>query len=176
VYHRRAGSRLLTHTYEAERRPIAEANTAASIINYEQSATSARLLGVDPQLASLVVRAADASMLWHAAKKQLVAAALAAGLSSLQWLRDWRGNAVTGLLRVRLLQRQVDRGESLRLVFPLQDGGFRYGAGGVQAGGGAVGGRVPHCWLGVDEAGKDGGIRDLVVSSVLLPSVIQSVL
>ena len=95
--------------YLPERRPVSEAYTQLSLKNYEKSATSARLLGVDPSLAKLLVQAAGsgpaAALVPAAVRRAGVQAALRTGLSTLSALRH-AGNPF-GDVRVALLQRQV---------------------------------------------------------------------
>ena len=57
-----ASAKVLLRTYERERRPVATANTALSMRNYQKSAATARALGLDPYLAKAAVRAAAASL------------------------------------------------------------------------------------------------------------------
>ena len=117
----------LLHTYNTERLPVAKNITALSVKNYEKSAKTARLLGVDPILAKLAVKAGESLPLPSSLRTSAVKTALKTGLSTLKWLGE-PGNPL-GDVRVRALQSQVQRGESLPLVFPSEDIDFEYNAG-----------------------------------------------
>lgn len=142
------------------------------MVNYNKTAVSARLLGVDPYLASAGIAGSKLSLVESVApyevRKQAVLSALRMGLSTLKWLADWQSPFnITGKLRAVALQRQVSSGRSLPLIFPQEDIGFRYRGGAVvqhisrsappSSPHGQtslrrqlemrVGGRLPHFWL-----------------------------
>ncbi len=58
----RAGAGLLD-SYEAERRPVATANTALSVANFAESLAVPRALGLDPRAASLLQSALASPLL-----------------------------------------------------------------------------------------------------------------
>mmetsp|Transcript_12734 Transcript_12734/g.21326 ORF Transcript_12734/g.21326 Transcript_12734/m.21326 type:complete len:561 (+) Transcript_12734:2561-4243(+) len=153
-----ADKQLLTKTYQQERKPIAIANTSLSLHNYGLSAATARALGLDPALASHLVRAATAiggttttsagegaastdsdkynSAAWWVApswglRRAAVLRALELGRSSLASLQNWESGkgGILAKLRVQALQSLVARGESLPLVFPKHDLEFTYDRG-----------------------------------------------
>lgn len=174
--------RLLLKSYDAERRPVAQANTKLSLENYEKSCTSARLLGVDPVLAKLAVSSVSAiPYLPFKAKKIAVNAALSTGLSTLKWLKN-DSNGVSEL-RVKALQSQIKQGNSLPLIFPKEDIDFQYShrdsllipfgdklALSMVGGPSSmlrIGARIPHVWFQ-----SCGGVIDehAMISSVHLPS------
>jgi hypothetical protein len=165
----RADPTLLS-SYQPERKPVAQANAALSINNWQEAIRVPQALGLDPRAASLV-------------NSLVTNAPLPAPVAS--WLLDTALSAGRGLanavipLRRGVLQDILESGMSLRLQFPREDLGFVYsqvavdaGAGGQQqqqaaqqplgsSGAGSskhgrsseyvpavvVGGRLPHCWL-----------------------------
>lgn len=169
----RADPALLS-SYQPERKPVAQANAALSVSNWQEAIRVPQALGLDPCAASLVN-----SMVAHAPLPAPVAA----------WLLDAALSAGRGLasavipLRRGVLQDILESGMSLRLQFPREDLGFVYSQGAVDAGGAGgqqqqqqqpaqqprgssgagssskhsrssefvpavvVGGRLPHCWL-----------------------------
>lgn len=172
----------LLHSYNTERRPIAQNITALSMENYEKSASAARVLGVDPNLAKLAVKVATSfpsgGLIPMSVRSAALKAALSTGLSTLKWLGQ-PGNPL-GDVRVNALQSLVQRGKSLPLVFPKEDIDFAYATGALvnanpmtppssskNRGSSSssspssgytppelrVGTRIPHCWLGIE--GKD---------------------
>jgi hypothetical protein len=129
--------------------------------NYEKSASVARMLGVDPALAKIAINTAKSSfssLLPLAMRKIAINGILDAGLSTLALLS--KPGYILGDVRVRLVQRMVNRKESLPLLFPKEDIDFDYRAS-IPSNHDAksfneasftrpllrVGGRVPHCWL-----------------------------
>ena len=196
-----SNSKALLRSYERERRPVATANTALSLRNYEKSATTARALGLDPYLAKAAVRAAAASLGTPAAaaaapwRSAAVAAAVKAGVNA---VLDAGLATLAGLdkpstwdARVALLRRQVATGRSLPLIFPQEDIGFTYPMGGKQPPASSssslpfsspmklrAGARVPHCWFVVDtqevsRATDAPTDAPTVVSSVTLPALVR---
>jgi hypothetical protein len=198
-----ASAKALLRTYERERRPVATANTALSMRNYQKSAATARALGLDPYLAKAAVRAAAASLgdpetsaataPWRsaaiaAAVKTGVNAVLDTGLATLAGL----DKPAVWDARVALLRRQVATGQSLPLIFPKEDIGFEYPTNGgpstqqqqqqqQQQPTGLFssptklrpGARVPHCWFVVDGSDAANGGPPTVVSSVTLPALVH---
>ena len=156
-----------------ERKPVAEANTALSMRNYEKSASVARLLGVDPALAKIAISTATASFSSYmplSMRKIAINGILDLGLSTLALLA--KPGYVLGDVRVKLVQRMVARKESLPLIFPKEDIDFDYCAASVpeqkvktfkeRVFGSSVdsefnepllrvGGKAPHCWLFVTQ-------------------------
>lgn len=164
----RADPTLLS-SYQPERKPVAQANAALSINNWQEAIRVPQALGLDPRAASLVNSLVANAPLPAPVASWLLDAALSAG----------RGlaNAVIPLRR-GVLQDILESGMSLRLQFPREDLGFVYSQGAVDAGNGSqqqqaaqqplgssgvgsskhsrssdyvpavvVGGRLPHCWL-----------------------------
>ena len=127
--------------------------------NYEKSASVARMLGVDPALAKIAINTAKSSFssfLPLSMRKIAINGILDAGLSTLALLS--KPGYILGDVRVKLVQRMVNRKESLPLLFPTEDIDFDYRASvPLKHGNGneaaftrpllRVGGRVPHCWL-----------------------------
>ena len=56
-------SKSLLDTYEAERRPVALDTLRLSLQNYEKTCSIARRLGVDPHIATQLVKSVSASSL-----------------------------------------------------------------------------------------------------------------
>lgn len=108
--------------------PIAQANTELSLRNYAKSSATAASLGVDPALAHAAVGMASSSvaaaLLPVGVRSALLRNSLRLGLASLRPLRH-AGNPL-GDVRVMLLQRLVDQGGSLPLIFPKEDLDFEY--------------------------------------------------
>lgn len=182
---------------------MAEAITELSIRNYGLTASMARVLGVDPDLAAAAVQASDSSLgkalVPFSVRRAGVLRALQTGLFSLKWLQDWQSNVLGGV-RVRALQHLIDTGKSLPLIFPEQDLGTVYTKGalvpesrnrvrpssrgaafkGVQL---QAGGRIPHCWMTprtkkVAESSNDelnpARYLDFTFSTVNLPSLMEN--
>lgn len=164
----RADPALLS-SYQPERKPVAQANAALSVNNWQAAIRVPQALGLDPRAASLVNSLVANAPLPAPVASWLLDAALSAG----------RGlaNAVIPSRR-GVLQDILESGMSLRLQFPREDLGFEYSQGAVDAGDGSqqqqrqqqpaqqprgssgvgtrsseyvpavvVGGRLPHCWL-----------------------------
>lgn len=151
---------------------------------------------MDPALAAAAVSASDSTasraLLPFSVRRSAVLAALNTGLYTLKWLRDWRDN-VLGSVRVRALQKLIEGGKSLPLIFPEADLEYRYNKGGVvvsptgacatsaavipkksSAQDGPqlhVGARVPHCWLAPPTEDKSKASLTYVVSTVQLPAL-----
>ena len=162
-----------------------------SLYNYSLSAGAATSLGVDPALATAAVAAANAAtMLPFSVRRAAVVKALETGASTLKWMRDWENNMLGGV-RVRALQKRLDGGKSLPLIFPHVDLESKYTQGGIVApptrsaqshNSGAtftglrlqVGARLPHFWLrpslGPDLVATE---AQLTVSSVQLPALMD---
>lgn len=181
---------------------MAEAITALSKYNYGLTAGLARVLGVDPDLATAAVAASNSglsqSLVPFAVRRAAVRKALETGLYSLRWLKDWRTN-VFGGVRVRALQHKIDTGKSLPLIFPEEDLGMVYRDGALvkpeSAGSGQrhannspysgvklqTGGRLPHCWLApISHTEGDlwadpssGPALDLAFSTIDLPVLME---
>ena len=108
-------------------------------------------LGVDPGHAKLLVDAAKtASRLFPlAAVKASVLAGLQTGLASLSFLRS---SHILGDFRVNAVRRIVEKGESLRLIFPEEDMSFIYSTASSSSSfssndGLICGKRIPHVWF-----------------------------
>jgi hypothetical protein len=102
----KADKRLL-ETYERERKPIAEQNTALSLQNYEKSASVARILGVDPKLAKIAIGTANfADFVPLSIRKVAVNSIFDVGLSTLSMLKK---PSLFGDIRVNMVQRMVDK-------------------------------------------------------------------
>ncbi|KAG1678055.1 hypothetical protein FOA52_000851 [Chlamydomonas sp. UWO 241] len=173
VLHGRAGEGLLD-SYEAERKPIAEANTRLSVANYDAALAVPRALGLDPRAAALAASAVAAVPLPRAMGSFLLEGALSMG----RGLAAARLGGPLGAWRSSALDAVFASGASLRLQFPREDLGFVYvssgavaaeaGAAGVAGAAGAAPGaaapaadtrgepyvpssapgcRLPHCWL-----------------------------
>ncbi|MEW5298358.1 MAG: hypothetical protein WDW36_001490 [Sanguina aurantia] len=170
VIHGAAGDTLLD-TYQSERRPVALANTALSVVNWEEAMRVPRAMGLDPRAANLLSMAAAAAPLPQAFSKGLLEAGLAFGK------RIAGTQGPLGSLRRRALEAIFSVGDTLRLQFPAEDLGFTYdvssrgkGPGGSGDSGTGMGGevatgapakargapytpstdpgaRMPHCWL-----------------------------
>ena len=104
--------------YSSERREVARSNTQLSLTNYRKSERAARLLGVDPNLANLAVRAAEASagFLPLSARKFAINTALTAGLAP---LRALRGSGEETFGRVALLKGMVQVSLTFKWLFSL---------------------------------------------------------
>eukprot|EP00596_Hydrurales_sp_CCMP1899_P000793 CAMPEP_0119044178 /NCGR_PEP_ID=MMETSP1177-20130426/29244_1 /TAXON_ID=2985 /ORGANISM="Ochromonas sp, Strain CCMP1899" /LENGTH=547 /DNA_ID=CAMNT_0007013807 /DNA_START=399 /DNA_END=2039 /DNA_ORIENTATION=- len=119
----KADKRLL-ETYERERKPIAEQNTALSLQNYEKSASVARMLGVDPRLAKIAIGTATAvDFVPLSIRKVAINSIFDVGLSTLSMLKK---PSLLGDIRVNMVQRMVDKKASLPLIFPNEDINFEY--------------------------------------------------
>lgn len=165
VVHGTSDSSLLS-TYAHERRDIAMKYTQLSMINYHKTTKAATMLGMDASLAQIAYKTAkNASFVPLSLQKGLFLSAMNVGLASLKGLRE-KGNYIQDL-RVSMLRRFIDSGESLPLLFPLHDLGFGYdsmmrknqpkarpsnGQDSLK-----VGFRFPHIWLAVSESSTQEG-------------------
>ncbi|KAG2431150.1 hypothetical protein HXX76_009680 [Chlamydomonas incerta] len=128
---RRLAAPQLLGSYQAERRPVALANTALSVRNWGEAARVPAALGLDPALANLVSGAvAAAAPLPQWARKSLLEAALDTGRRlAVGAAGAGAGGLVPGLLgawREAQVARILSSGSSLRLQFPAEDLGFSY--------------------------------------------------
>ncbi len=116
VLHGSATAQLL-HSYKAERRPVAAANTALSVANWLEALRVPAALGLDARAANVLHAALSLPVLPRAAGAAVLDAALATG----------RGLAAAiSPLREHSLRSILQSGRSLRLQFPREDLGFTY--------------------------------------------------
>ena len=140
-------------------------------------------LGVDPGHAKLLVDAAKtASRLFPLATvKASVLAGLQTGLTSLSFLRS---SHILGDFRVNAVRRIVEKGESLRLIFPEEDMSFIYSTASSSSSSSSsnddltCGKRIPHVWFAtsVDNATAIFSSLELVYLRfyvLLIPAEIQ---
>ncbi|DBA95796.1 TPA: hypothetical protein ACH3X1_001346 [Trebouxia sp. C0004] len=113
----------LLNSYQAERKPVAQANTDLSVANWHEAVKVPKVLGLDPRAANLlnaVVGSGPMSLLPKGFGRAALDFGLAAGLS------------VSGLYgplkqsRERQLSSIFASGQTLRLQFPKEDLGFVY--------------------------------------------------
>ena len=112
------GGAGLLRSYGAERRPVARANAALSVRNFEETLRVARAAGLaPPSVAAAAAEAARAAAPWLGRRQAhgLFAAAKRAGLALGAAVRG--GDGLAGLFR---------GDATLRLQFPVADLGFRY--------------------------------------------------
>ena len=171
----------------AERKPVAQSNSALSVSNFEKTAKVSAALGVNPKHAEAVLRSVRSMpFLSETAKGALLDSTLRAGQYQLSLLR--KPNAI-GDVKLRLFNRELmSDGGGLKLIFPEYDIFFRYRKSrevesliedpGISQpisfkesnayksnGTLEVGARFPHIWLSGDEMGSR------IVSSLSLPAL-----
>ena len=168
MVHRGQARRRLLCSYESERRPVAIANTALSLRNYEKTVSAAESVGLHREHPSLVSELATALPISDAARREFVRGALRIGQAPLAALGKHR---MIGEARIRALKRLLQRGGGLPLLFPTNDLGFAYPSGSdddqdshstsLEAEGACsedplltvrLGGRMPHCRLSTDSS------------------------
>ncbi|CAI5974759.1 unnamed protein product [Closterium sp. NIES-64] len=123
-------SPALLASYEAERRPVAVENTHLSVSNFESALAVPRALSLEPNAASLFSAALTSSTANRFLPRQLQATLIEAGLAAGRQLllSDWLLNPANpvGKERLAAVQRSLEEGKSLQLLFPQHDLGFRY--------------------------------------------------
>lgn len=118
-------------TYEAERHPIAKANTALSLSNFKAAMSIPSALGLDPSNARLIHQAINSrvgSLLPTGLQRTVLERIFALGRSQLSpfILNTYNPLGSTRLQRVKHI---LEEGQSLQLQFPAEDLGFRYKSG-----------------------------------------------
>ncbi|KAG0583412.1 hypothetical protein KC19_3G134100 [Ceratodon purpureus] len=124
-------SKTLLSTYEVERQPVAKANTALSVANFNAALAVPAALGLDPS-AARIVHGAINSRVGMLFPKKLQSAVLeglfAVGRAQVSPAFLSGFNPIASA-RVSEMQRILREGHSLQLQFPAEDLGFRYGEG-----------------------------------------------
>jgi 2-polyprenyl-6-methoxyphenol hydroxylase-like FAD-dependent oxidoreductase len=121
---RGAAPPALLATYEAERRPVAEANMRLSVANFYEALRVPQIMGLDFRAATALHSALGSAALgWAPAalRRGVLDAAVAAGRAA--------AGPVAALRRGEL-EALFETGDTLRLQYPKEDLGFVYGAGG----------------------------------------------
>ena len=111
---------------QAERKPVALANTALSVSNWKEAIRVPQALGLDPNAANIASSVAAVAPLPHGMAKSLLGGMLSLGRTV--------AAAPLGPLdtfRQAQIKKILDSGESLRLQFPREDLGFVYEQGAV---------------------------------------------
>ena len=175
VLHGRASEALLD-TYEAERRPVAEANRSHSVANFEHGLDVLESMGM-PRKGRQVMHAVSSSRLMgllpRAVGRGIFQRAMKIGLRRLASLEDPGPRAA--LMRRKVAEAIAAQGPHYR--FWGLDLGYCYGAGFVVPDGSPThvldveryiamsrpGGRIPHAW--VWRAGRRVSTLDLVEAS-----------
>ncbi|KAA6420769.1 MAG: hypothetical protein FRX49_09346 [Trebouxia sp. A1-2] len=113
----------LLDSYQAERKPVAQANTDLSVANWHEAVKVPKVLGLDPRAANLlnaVVGSGPMSLLPKGFGRAALDFGLAAGLSVSGLygpLKQWRQHQLSSIFA---------SGQTLRLQFPKEDLGFVY--------------------------------------------------
>lgn len=113
----------LIRSYEAERRPVAEANMRLSVANFHEALEVPRIMGLDYQTATAVSGVLAGHWLgWVPAslRRTVLDGAISAGRAA--------GEAMARLRREKL-EVLFESGSTLRLQYPKEDLGFVYGNG-----------------------------------------------
>lgn len=116
-------SPMLLDSYQAERKPVAQANTDLSVANWHEAVKVPKALGLDPRAANLlkaVVGSGPMSLLPEGFGRAALDFGLAAGLSVSGLygpLKQWRERQLSSIFASR---------QTLRLQFPKEDLGFVY--------------------------------------------------
>ncbi|XP_057840038.2 uncharacterized protein LOC131049948 isoform X2 [Cryptomeria japonica] len=117
---------LLT-TYEMERKPIAEFNTALSVANFKAAISVPSALGLNPNIANSVHQTVNGigSILPSRLQTVLLESIFALGRAQLSAPLLSRYNPI-GSARLERVKHILEDGQSLQLQFPAEDLGFRY--------------------------------------------------
>ncbi|KDO81996.1 hypothetical protein CISIN_1g0050561mg, partial [Citrus sinensis] len=148
----------ILNTYETERKPIAEFNTALSVQNFRAAMEVPSALGLDPTIANSVhqlINRVAGSVLPSVLQKALLEGIFKVGRAQLSESLLNESNPL-GSSRLAKLRHIFEEGKSLQLQFPAEDLGFRYLKGAL----------VPdsNCEVGAPEA-PTGHRRDFVPSA-----------
>ncbi|KAH9315639.1 hypothetical protein KI387_024266 [Taxus chinensis] len=123
----------LLSTYEMERKPIAEFNTALSVANFKAAMSVPSALGLNPNIADSVHQTVNngiGSILPSGLQTVLLESIFALGRAQLSAPFLSRYNPL-GSSRLEKVKHILEDGQSLQLQFPAEDLGFRYEQGSV---------------------------------------------
>ncbi|XP_024524875.1 uncharacterized protein LOC9654414 [Selaginella moellendorffii] len=118
----------LLETYETERRPIAEANTALSVENFKAAMSIPSALGLDPSYARMVhetINSTVGSILPKSLQSQVLDGIFSVGRAQVASVFLNRYNPVAQA-RISHVKKILEQGKSLQLQFPAEDLLFRY--------------------------------------------------
>ncbi|KAJ0037565.1 hypothetical protein Pint_23669 [Pistacia integerrima] len=118
----------LLHTYETERKPIANFNTALSVENFKAAMAVPSALGLDPTIANSVhqvINKAVGSFLPSVLQRAMLDGIFKVGRAQLSESLLNESNPL-GSSRLAKLRHIFEEGKSLQLQFPAEDLGFRY--------------------------------------------------
>lgn len=121
-------SPAILSTYEMERKPIAEFNTALSLANFNAAMSVPSALGLNPNIANSVHQAMNSgigSILPSGLQTVFLESIFALGRAQLATPFLSRYNPL-GSLRLERVEHILKEGQSLQLQFPSEDLGFRY--------------------------------------------------
>lgn len=119
--------RALLSTYEAERQPIAKANTDLSVENFKAAMAIPSVLGLDPSNARFIhheINKGIGSLLPHRLQQTLLESLFALGRTQVSPFILNEYNPL-GSSRLKKLKCMLEEGQSLQLQFPAEDLGFR---------------------------------------------------
>ncbi|KAK3014219.1 hypothetical protein RJ639_008964 [Escallonia herrerae] len=120
-------------TYEMERMPIANFNTALSLENFRAAMAVPAALGLDPTIANTVHQVINntvGSILPSKVQRSILDGLFAIGRAQLSDFILNKNNPL-GSSRLAEVRRIFEEGKSLQLQFPAEDLGFRYLRGAV---------------------------------------------
>jgi len=150
-------SSSLLNSYVKERKKIASENKQLSVNNYERVLEIPRALGLEPRALDALVAASNALPVPQALKSFAFEKILSAGRMQTVFLESDKRNPLGKYRREAVKRLCGASGETLKLKFLNEELGFSY-AKGVRATNPnvlAVGKRIPHCALVVNDDGKN---------------------
>ncbi len=169
----KTAERLLA-TYEDERRPVAQMNAKLSVANYEMTLQIPSAIGLHLSMANRLSRLINCLRGLQGLKRFIFQSVMRLGLKQVNGLKSAHPIARYRRRRLRNIFNDVKH-QTLQLLFPGQDMGFRYEKGWLFGHKTKtrsqmnpfvfnpelrVGGRVPHFWL-ADSNGQQLSVLDL---------------
>ena len=118
----------LLRTYEAERKPIAEANSALSMYNFDSAMRIPSALGLSPKAANAVSKLlakSPASILPRRMQRGLLESVMSVGLQQINVFGPNANNPASRFCMDRV-QAILKEGRGLHLLFPAYELGFTY--------------------------------------------------
>jgi hypothetical protein len=163
---------ILASSYDKERLQLAKETSLLSIKNFKKTQAASTALGLDPDVAKLMLKVGQS--LPSMVGKPAFLSAISVGLQSLSWL-DSNSTSILSRIRIEALRKLSKEGKTLSLIYPQEDLQYTYIT--TRPSNGAInntewikGRRIPHCWLLITSSDRG---REVIASTVDIPALAQ---